>query len=267
MNNIEKLLSDIKELHGKCIITPRSEILLCSIEKDKNKEISMLHNVIWNYAKESEKLKEQFNNIINLIKTADTDEKINMLKELDTLEENKQLKDISKSHFNTMLECNEEADDLLKQVGELTEENTELKHLKNHYIEEIAVLETELKYTKEERDEALEEHKQLIYDFDSDEKNIHYKKLTEENTKLKLEVEKYDGTIKYIKELEGDNESLKKTINKIQGRFHNPQQCSYCICKVCGFDKSKSKGKNKYCSMCLDPAAQQDWLDEPMNFQ
>ena len=126
MNNIEKLLSDIKELHGKCIITPRSEILLCSIEKDKNKEISMLHNVIWNYAKESEKLKEQFNNIINLIKTADTDEKINMLKELDTLEV-EQVKDISKSHFNTMLECNEESDDLLNQVGELTDENTKLK--------------------------------------------------------------------------------------------------------------------------------------------
>ena len=31
-------------------------------------------------------LKKQFNNIINLIKTADTDEKIKMLKELDTLD-------------------------------------------------------------------------------------------------------------------------------------------------------------------------------------
>lgn len=90
------------------------------------------------------------------------------------------------------------------------------------------------------------------------------KKLTEENTKLKLEVEKYDGTIKYIKELEGDNESL---INQFQDKLHHSQKCSYCICKVCGFDKSKSKGRRKYCSMCLDPAAQQDWLKEPMNFQ
>ena len=31
-------------------------------------------------------LKKQFNNIINLIKTADTDEKIKLLKELDTLD-------------------------------------------------------------------------------------------------------------------------------------------------------------------------------------
>ena len=198
MNNIEKLLSDIKELHGKCIITPRSEILLCSIEKDKNKEISMLHNVIWNYAKESEKLKEQFNNIINLIKTADTDEKINMLKELDTLEV-EQVKDISKSHFNTMLECNEESDDLLNQVGELTDENT----------------------------------------------------------KLKLEVENYKDVLKCSEE---EVVIQRNRANKIQDKLHHSQQCSYCICKVCGFDKSKSKGKNKYCSMCLDPAAQQDWI-------
>lgn len=35
---------------------------------------------------EIKELKKQFNNIINLIKTADTDEKIKLLKELDTLD-------------------------------------------------------------------------------------------------------------------------------------------------------------------------------------
>jgi len=33
-----------------------------------------------------EEMKEQFNNLIDLIKTADTKEKINMLKQLDTLD-------------------------------------------------------------------------------------------------------------------------------------------------------------------------------------
>ena len=46
-----------------------------------------------------------------------------------------------------------------------------------------------------------------------------------ENTKLKLEVEKYDGTIKYIKELEGDNFKLSHQICLL------PCPCVACPCR------------------------------------
>ena len=39
---IEKLLSAIKELHGKCIITTRSQILIQSLFKDLQKENTKL---------------------------------------------------------------------------------------------------------------------------------------------------------------------------------------------------------------------------------
>lgn len=74
-------------------------------------EISMLHNVIWNYAKESETLKLEVENL-----------KLQIGKDTINYED---------------------------EISELQLENTKLK----------------------------EENKQLIYDFDSDEKNIHYKKI------------------------------------------------------------------------------------------
>tara|TARA_R110000822_G_scaffold108926_4_gene238630 strand:- start:66 stop:674 length:609 start_codon:yes stop_codon:yes gene_type:complete len=51
-----------------------------------NDIIEKLQEVDLKNKEEIKELKKQFNNIINLIKTADTDEKIKLLKELDTLD-------------------------------------------------------------------------------------------------------------------------------------------------------------------------------------
>tara|TARA_R110000823_G_scaffold185048_2_gene317486 strand:- start:23 stop:562 length:540 start_codon:yes stop_codon:yes gene_type:complete len=86
------------------------------------------------------------------------------------------------------------------------------KDLYTHAKELKADLETQIFFnnTLEEEIEYMKDHQ------------MENTKLKEENTKLKLEVEKYDGTIKYIKELEGGNERLKeRLLNSIYKYKHD----------------------------------------------
>tara|TARA_R110000782_G_scaffold104713_1_gene192512 strand:+ start:337 stop:1089 length:753 start_codon:yes stop_codon:yes gene_type:complete len=63
----------------------------------------------------------------------------------------------------------------------------ELYELCKNQREQIRFHPMDMKELREENEKLKEENQQLVYDFDSDEKNIHYKNLTEENEKLKKE--------------------------------------------------------------------------------
>ena len=56
----------------------------------------------------------------------------------------------------------------------------ELYELCKNQREQIRFHPMDMKELREENEKLKEENQQLVYDFDSDEKNIHYKKLTEE---------------------------------------------------------------------------------------
>ena len=61
----------------------------------------------------------------------------------------------------------------------------ELYELCKNQREQIRFHPMDMKELREENEKLKEQIQQLVYDFDSDEKNIHYKNLTEENEKLK----------------------------------------------------------------------------------
>ena len=64
----------------------------------------------------------------------------------------------------------------------------ELYELCKNQREQIRFHPMDMKELREENEKLKEQIQQLVYDFDSDEKNIHYKNLTEENEKLKKEI-------------------------------------------------------------------------------
>ena len=149
-------------------------------------EIAMLHSVINQYKVDNVKLKVEV----------------------------EQLKVISTSHFNTMLECSEEADDLLNQVTDSLL-NKKYEKLKVKHMDEIGGLQYEIKSLRSFADGTALENKNI---------KASNKKVHEDNEKLKAQQksakimnETLDELIKEkIDELQEENSKLKAEVSNFK---------------------------------------------------